>query len=197
MVWGSVDGTRASNRARTDTAASNHPWYRAPARPSRAGRSVAANCHWQFGPPHPASRGGDLESCCARCGRRLSRPVSRVLYARRRDSHSSRSGVAARLQRPTRERRGPRQSSPIRSCFRWGLPCRAALAPHAVRSCRTLSPLPRTPCGAVRRSALCCTFRRLTPPRRYLAPCPLKPGLSSTCKHGATVRPTPHQNTGD
>jgi len=26
---------------------------------------------------------------------------------------------------------------------------------------------------------LCCTFRRLAPPRRYLAPCPLEPGLSS------------------
>ena len=101
------------------------------------------------------------------------------------------------LKRPTRERRGPRQCSPIRSCFRWGLPCRAALSPHAVRSCRTLSPLPRTSCDAVRRSALCCTFRRLTPPRRYLAPCPLKPGLSSTRKRAATVRPTHHQNTGD
>ena len=30
-----------------------------------------------------------------------------------------------------------------------------------------------------RRSTLCCTFRRFTPPRRYLAPCPMKPGLSS------------------
>ena len=30
-----------------------------------------------------------------------------------------------------------------------------------------------------RRSALCCTFRRLAPPRRYLAPCPVEPGLSS------------------
>ena len=30
-----------------------------------------------------------------------------------------------------------------------------------------------------RRFTLCCTFRRLTPPRRYLALCPMKPGLSS------------------
>ena len=30
-----------------------------------------------------------------------------------------------------------------------------------------------------RRSTLCCTFRRLSPPRRYLAPCPMEPGLSS------------------
>ena len=33
----------------------------------------------------------------------------------------------------------------------------------------------------VRRFAFCCTGRRLTPPRRYLALCPMKPGLSSPC----------------
>ena len=38
--------------------------------------------------------------------------------------------------------------------------------------------------GSVRRSALCCTFRRLTPPRRYLALCPMKPGLSSPLQAG-------------
>jgi hypothetical protein len=32
----------------------------------------------------------------------------------------------------------------------------------------------------LRRSTLCCTFRGLAPPRRYLAPDPLEPGLSST-----------------
>src|SRR6185312_16532808 len=35
--------------------------------------------------------------------KRWSRPVSRVLYVLRRDSHSSRPGVATWLQRPTRE----------------------------------------------------------------------------------------------
>src|SRR5690606_637339 len=35
------------------------------------------------------------------------------------------------------------------------------------------------PSRAVRRFAFCCTFRRLAPPRRYLAPCPVEPGLSS------------------
>ena len=94
-------------------------------------------------------------------------------------SHSSRPCVAARLEQPTRERRGPRHYSPIWSCSRWGLPCHAALAPRAVRSYRTFSPLPRTSRDAVRRFAFCCTFRRLTPPRRYLAPCPMEPGLSS------------------
>jgi hypothetical protein len=58
------------------------------------------------------------------------------------DSHSSRPGVAARLEQPTREQRGPRQCSPIWSCSGWGLPCHAALSPHAVRSYRTVSPLP-------------------------------------------------------
>src|SRR5690348_5581312 len=73
-----------------------------------------------------------------------SRPVSRVLFALRRDSHSSRRGVAAALKQPTREQRGQRYRSPIRSCSRWGLPCRL-VAQLAVRSCRTVSPLPRIP----------------------------------------------------
>lgn len=51
------------------------------------------------------------------------------------------------------------------------------IARSAVRSYRTLSPLP-VPYGH-RRSALCCTGRGFTPPRRYLAPCPIEPGLSS------------------
>ena len=40
---------------------------------------------------------------------------------------------------------------------------------------------------ALRRFTFCCTFRRLTPPRRYLAPCPMEPGLSSPGKPAATV----------
>src|SRR5690348_10692093 len=53
----------------------------------------------------------------------------------------------------------------------------------AVRSYRTVSPLPvfrGLRRSRLRRSALCCTFRRLAPPRRYLAPDPPEPGLSST-----------------
>ena len=94
------------------------------------------------------------------------------------DSHSSGRIVTDTLKQPTRRHRGPRHCLPIWSCSRWGLPCRS-VARLAVRSYRTVSPLPRTPGGAVRRSALCCTFRRLAPPRRYLAPCPVEPGLSS------------------
>ncbi len=58
------------------------------------------------------------------------------------DNHSSGPRVTARLKRPTRGRRGPRHGPPIRSCSRWGLPCRS-VAGLAVRSCRTVSPLPR------------------------------------------------------
>ncbi len=45
------------------------------------------------------------------------------------DSHSSWAGVTARLQRPTREPRGPRDRSPIWPCSGWGLPCRRVLPP--------------------------------------------------------------------
>ena len=47
----------------------------------------------------------------------------------------------------------------------------------AVRSYRTFSPLP-VPEG-LRRYIFCGTFHRLAPPRCYLAPCPVEPGLSS------------------
>ena len=53
-----------------------------------------------------------------------------------------------------------------------GCPLRGALLPHPF----TLTGLPE---GKRRRSSLCCTGRRLTPPRCYLAPCPMEPGLSS------------------
>src|SRR5690606_5140315 len=92
-------------------------------------------------------------------------------------NHSSRRIVTDTLKQPTRTRRGQRHGVPIRSCSRWGLPCRPVTR-LAVRPYRTISPLPRIPED---RSAVsfCCTFRRLAPPRRYLAPCPVEPGLSS------------------
>ena len=70
--------------------------------------------------------------------------------------------------------------------------CHAApVASGPVRSYRTLSPLP-VPRGGHRRSALCGTFRRLTPPGRYPAPCPAELGLSSggrTHRRSSLVRP--------
>ena len=51
--------------------------------------------------------------------------------------------------------------------------------PHAVRSYRTISPLPPDRLVPMWRYLFCCTFRRLAPPRCYLALCSVEPGLSS------------------
>ena len=119
----------------------------------------------------PWSRGAAKRRGCGKVAEPADKPGSVV------DSHSSRRIVADTLEQPTRTRRGPRHEVPIWPCSRWGLPCRP-VARLAVRSYRTISPLPRIPRD---RSAVsfCCTFRRLAPPRRYLAPCPVEPGLSS------------------
>ena len=57
--------------------------------------------------------------------------------------------------------------------------CRAGLLPDS----RCALTAPFHPCLILlrghRRFAFCCTVRRLAPPRRYLAPCPVEPGLSS------------------
>jgi len=66
------------------------------------------------------------------------------------DSHSSRRNVTVTLEQPTRTRRGPRHEVPIWSCSRWGLPCRTVTR-LAVRSYRTISPLPRASRETVRR----------------------------------------------
>jgi len=99
-------------------------------------------------------------------------------------NHSSRTYVAVRLKQPTRPQRGPRQRGPIWSCSGWSLPCHELLP--AARCALTapfhpylIPQLLRT--TGHRRFALCCTGRRLAPPRRYLAPCPVEPGLSSPC----------------
>src|SRR6478609_3145237 len=64
----------------------------------------------------------------------------------------------------------------------------SCVATDAVRSYRTVSPLPAS-LLTLRRFALCCTFRRLTPPRSYLAPRPQEPGLSSTFREKCSDRP--------
>lgn len=50
---------------------------------------------------------------------------------------------------------------------------RGALLPHPFTLTCALA------LNSHRRFVLCCTSRRLSPPRRYLAPCPMEPGLSS------------------
>ena len=103
---------------------------------------------------HPAAKAVPSRSTRATTGRRtMAKRPARAPGQKKKESadkpgfvvgsHSSGSCVAAGFKQPTRERRGPRHSSPIWSCSRWGLPCHAALTPHAVRSYRTVSPLPR------------------------------------------------------
>ena len=90
------------------------------------------------------------------------------------DDHSSRRTITHTLKRPTRIQYGPHLG------FLFGLASGGVC--HAVNCYQTrgaLLPHPFTLTSRMRRSTLCCTFRRLSPPRRYLAPCPMKPGLSS------------------
>ncbi|GMR15674.1 MAG: hypothetical protein BMS9Abin30_1313 [Gammaproteobacteria bacterium] len=89
-------------------------------------------------------------------------------------NHSSGTAVTNILKRPTRRHRGPRYGLPIWSCSGWGLPCHKLLP---VVRCALTAPF--HPYLHGRRYIFCCTFRRLTPPRCYLAPCPVEPGLSS------------------
>src|SRR5580700_5460983 len=106
--------------------------------------------------------------------------------------------------RPTRGSSVPSRDSPhIWSCCRWGLPCqrchhrRGALLPHhftlteeylerrrwRVESGKKGSSLLSTFTSLLSRYSsavsFCCTFRRITPPWRYQAPCPVQFGLSS------------------
>src|SRR5215218_3750844 len=113
---------------------------------------------------------------------------------RHSDGHSSGSAVARTLEQPTRSVLVGvgHPSLPIWPCSRWGLPShdccqsRGGLLPHRF----TLACTPASRCH--RRSVLCCTVRRClaAPPRRYLAARPLEPGLSSSTRVPATIRPT-------
>ena len=105
--------------------------------------------------PSPAKNGGAPDGFSV--GRPLtsiSRPISRVLYGvlpagRTRDGHSSGTPVARRLKQPTRAADpdtdlGDRSPAPPLFGFAPGGVCRAvSVAGNAVRSYRTLSPLPR------------------------------------------------------
>ena len=99
------------------------------------------------------------------------------------DSHSSRGCVTTTLKQPTRLQCGSHHRRPIWSCSERGLPCRRLLP--AAR-CALTAPFHPYLCYCLpknhsshRRFALCCTFRRLSPPRSYLAFYPMEPGLSS------------------
>ncbi len=106
-------------------------------------------------------------------------------------NHSSGTAVTGCLVRPTRKRRGPRHGFPIWSCSRWGLPSHRVLPPARCALTAPFHPYRSGSFKPDRRYIFCCTFRRLTPPRGYLAPCPVEPGLSSPSNDGAIAWPTP------
>ena len=101
--------------------------------------------------------------------------VSRVLSTRPKRSrrgmgdHSSRTGLAPGLQQSTRTTgRSSPYAVPIRSCSRWGLPCRSrcrgrgALLPHPFDLTRSEKPAGR--------SAFCGTVPGVAPAGHYPAP---------------------------
>ena len=89
------------------------------------------------------------------------------------DNHSSRPAITHRLKQPTRSRCGSHQGN-LFGLAPGGVYLAIFVTKNAVRSYRTLSPLP-----VYWRSTLCCTSRQSKLPRRYLAPYPMEPGLSS------------------
>jgi len=108
----------------------------------------------------------------ARAGEGARGSVSRVLSTGRgrMGDHSSRTALARGLQQSTRTTgRSSPCAVPIRSCSRWGLPCRSryrargALLPHPFD-------LARNPCGSVGRYAFCGTVPGVAPAGRYPAP---------------------------
>ena len=99
-----------------------------------------------------------------------SRPVSRVL---------SRTVIHLGCASPRTSSGLPGNSAgraivPLFGLAPGGVCPATTVASRAVRSYRTISPLP-----LAGRYSFCGTFRRLAPPRRYLALCPVEPGLSS------------------
>ena len=98
------------------------------------------------------------------------------------DSHSSGMHIAMHLERPTQKPCGPHVVTRVTTSL-------FGLASSEVYHRRDTLPLTRCALTApfhpyrstsrLRRFTFCCTICRLAPPRRYLALCPMKPGLSS------------------
>ena len=79
------------------------------------------------------------------------------------DSHSSRPAIAHWLKQPTRVQYGPYLVNPYLALLRVEFTVPRTVASRAVRSYRTLSPLPDPTCVGHRRFALCCTGRGFPP----------------------------------
>jgi len=136
------------------------------------------------GSPHES--GHRSVACPCRYGRdrKGSRPISRVLSWT--VIHLGRTSPYASCDLPgspcgpqvTASMLRPGRTLPYLVLLRVGFTVPPRVATGAVRSYRTFSPLPPARRQA-RRFVFCGTFRGLAPPRRYLAPCPVEPGLSS------------------
>jgi len=93
------------------------------------------------------------------------------------NSHLSGIVVANDLKQPTRTVRGPHLTGSYLALLQVGFTLPLMLPPTR---CALTTPFhPYRQLSLLRRFAFCGTFRRFSPPRRYLAPCPMKPGLSS------------------
>ena len=128
-----------------------------------------------------------------------SRPISRVLS--RATIHLGRASPRASSDLPGsfREQRVRAlwpACFPIWPCSRWGLPCRRMLPPTRCALTAPFHPYRRRIAAALGRFAFCCTFRGLAPPRRYLAPCSMEPGLSSAKNRSGCLADSRGQYTG-
>jgi hypothetical protein len=140
------------------------------AAPSRRRRQIAALSRALVRPR--AARKMKCRLDRERFEKRRSRPVSRVLSRTIIPLGSPSPANSSGLPESTRGHALPlawRLS--YLALLQVGFAVPPCVATGAVRSYRTLSPLPVS-LLKLRRFAFCCTFRRLTPPRRYLAPRP-------------------------
>ncbi len=105
------------------------------------------------------------------------------------DNHSSGRCVTAFLKQPTRTQCEQHLMGSYLALLQVGFALPWNVATHAVRSYRTISPLPHLYIASDEGWAVsfCCTFRRLAPPRCYLAPCSMEPGLSSMGRNWCTT----------
>jgi len=132
----------------------------------------------------------------------VTKPVSRVLYrARRRgDGHSSRATLARRLVQPTRAARletglaGLPAAPPLFGFAPGGVFRAVLVAKDAVRSYRTLSPLPHASSRIARGGLLSVALSLGSPPPEVIRHrISMEPGLSSPpFDNAATVRRSGH-----
>lgn len=179
-IFGKSSALAQGARAATSHAASNpgvpqrtafSDWASRATRRKSARRRHALAASW--GRHRSATRALTLAPCSrpGKAGGRRS--VSRVLCL---CGHLSGTAIAHGLKRLTRRVRGPHH------------PLLSSLAPDGVwqagqspgRRCALTAPFHRyREACAARLCVFCATFRRVTPPGRYPASCPMEPGLSS------------------